>query len=136
MARRYSFAMFLSDWPVQGAIGITIIAAALRIQPLGESLWLDELHTAWCAVGSLDEVWQRAAIGNQAPLFFWLEWLLFGVVGPSELSLRVASFLSGSLLPLAVFAVARRWRMDIAGLVAAGLLAVDPLSILYSKEAR
>jgi len=118
------------------AVGISLVGAALRIQPLGESLWLDELHTAWCAVGPLDEVAQRAAMGNQGPLFYWLEWLTLRLLGPNELSLRLISLLSASLLPLAVFLLARRWRAETAGLVAAGLIAVDPLSIFYATEAR
>ncbi|MBW8885306.1 MAG: hypothetical protein JF612_11170, partial [Planctomycetia bacterium] len=92
----------MSDWPFLAAVGISLVGAALRIQPLGESLWLDELHTAWCAVGPLDEVAQRAAMGNQGPLFYWLEWLTLRLLGPNELSLRLISLLSASLLPLAV----------------------------------
>src|SRR5438093_12902502 len=102
----------LIDWPLLSAIGISLVAAALRIPPLGESLWLDELHTAWCAVGPLDEVVRRAAIGNQGPLFFWLEWLALGILGPSELSLRLTSLVRGSLLALAVFLLARRWQFE------------------------
>ena len=83
------------------AIAITAIAAALRFWQAGESLWLDELHTAWCAHGSLSEVAQRAAIGNQSALFFWLEWLLVRIFGENELALRLPSLIAGSLLPLA-----------------------------------
>src|SRR5206468_6541242 len=126
MSWRAGFSKRLSDWALWAAISISLVAAALRIPPLRESLWLDELHTAWCAVGPLDEVARRAAIGNQGPLFFWLEWLFLGILGPSELSLRLMSFVSGSLLPLAIFLLARRWKLETAGLVAAGLLAVDP----------
>ncbi len=136
MSWRAALSKRLTDWPFLAAVGISLVGAALRIQPLGESLWLDELHTAWCAVGPLDEVSQRAAMGNQAPLFFWLEWLALGLLGPSELSLRLISLVCGSLLPLAVFLFARRWKPETAGLVAAGLIAVDPLSIFYATEAR
>src|SRR4029078_9783321 len=95
MSWHAAFSKGLPNCPLIAAIAISLVAAALRIQPLGESLWLDELHTAWCAVGPLDEVAQRAASGNQAPLFFWLEWFLFGVLGPAEISLRLMSLLSG-----------------------------------------
>jgi hypothetical protein len=136
MPLRAAFWKQLTDWPFLAAVGISLFAAALRIHPLGESLWLDELHTAWCAVGPLDEVARRAAMGNQGPLFFWLEWLALGILGPSELSLRLVSLVSGSLLPLAIFLFARRWKLEAAGLIAAGLIAVDPLSIFYATEAR
>jgi mannosyltransferase len=127
---------FSPRWHLAAAIGISLLAAGLRLCHVRESLWLDELHTAWCAVGPLAEVAQRGAIGNQGPLFFWLEWLMLRLFGPSELALRLLSIASGSLVPLAVFLFARRWKLDTAGLVAAGLVAVDPLSIFYATEAR
>src|SRR5262245_22942566 len=89
-----------SRWPLVAASTLTLFAAALRLWHARESLWLDELHTAWCALGSLDEVVPRAAIGNQSPLFFWIEWLLVRIFGPSELMLRLSSLVAGSLLPL------------------------------------
>ncbi len=136
MSFRAAVSKFLGDWPLLIAVGICVVAAALRVVPLGESLWLDELHTAWCAVGPLDEVARRAALGNQSPVFFGLEWLLLGLLGDSEFALRLPSLVAGSLLPLAVFLLARRWKADVAGLVAAGLIAVDHLSIFYATEAR
>jgi hypothetical protein len=135
-AANTTIAKTLRDWPLLTALGICLIAAALRIPPLHESLWIDELHTAWTALGPLDEVARRAAIGNQGPLFYWLEWLVIGIVGESELSLRLPSLVAGSLLPLGLFFVARRWKADVSGLVAAGITALDPLSIFYSTEAR
>src|SRR5262245_22650432 len=136
MAWRAAFLKRWTNWPFPAVVGISLVAAAVRIEPLRESLWLDELHTAWCAVGSLDELAQRAAIGNQGPLFYWLEWLLLGLFGPSELALRLPSFLAGSMLPMAVYFFARRLGTAGMGVLAAALVAVDPLGIFYSSEAR
>ena len=128
---------FLSPrWPLAAAIGISLLAIALRLFPIHESLWIDELHTAWCAVGSLDEVLPRATIGNQSPLFFWLQWLLVRLLGPNEWSLRLPSFMAGALLPLAAFLLVRRWSTSCAGLVASALTTIDPTSIFYATEAR
>jgi len=119
------------------AVVITAIATFLRFWQAGESLWLDELHTAWCAVGSLSEVAPRAAIGNQSPLYFWFEWLLVQVFGPSEFMLRLPSLVAGSLLPLALFGLAWRWtQSNVVGLTAAALIAVDHTAIFYATEAR
>jgi len=118
------------------ALVVSLAAAVLRIWPIRESLWIDELHTAWCAVGALDEVASRAAIGNQSPLYFWFQWLLVRVLGPSELALRLPSLIAGSLLPLAVFFVGRRWLNAPVGFLAAALVGIDPLAILYASEAR
>jgi len=116
---------------------LTAFAAGLRVWQAGESLWLDELHTAWCAVGNLAEVAQRAAIGNQSPLYFWFAWLLVQIFGASEFALRLPSLVAGSLLPLAVFGAAWRWtRSSVVGVTAAALVAVDRLLIFYATEAR
>jgi mannosyltransferase len=119
------------------ALLLTAIAAALRLWQAGESLWLDELHTAWCAVGSLSDVAPRAAIGNQSPLFFWLEWFFVQVFGASEFTMRLPSLVTGSLLPLALFGLAWRWtQSSVVGLTAAAIVAVDHTGIFYATEAR
>jgi mannosyltransferase len=125
-----------SRWPLFAAIGLTLVAVALRLPQIRESLWLDELHTSWCAVGSLGEVRPRAAIGNQSPLFFWLEWLLVRVLGPSEISLRLPILVAGSLLPLAMYLLAQRWASRGVGLLAAALMTVDEAAIFFATEAR
>ncbi|TWU16489.1 hypothetical protein [Allorhodopirellula heiligendammensis] len=50
--------------------GVFVIAVAVRWPSCGESFWVDELHTAWCIADSLDQVADRAAIGNQQPTYF------------------------------------------------------------------
>lgn len=127
-----------SSWLLRLATALTIGAAAavLRVWQARESLWLDELHTAWACGGSLAEVASRAAIGNQSPLFFWLEWAVVQCLGQSELSLRLPSIVAGSLLPVAVFLLADRWMQRGASLCAAALAAVGPNMIYVATEAR
>jgi hypothetical protein len=123
------------SWAVLGLIALA--GSALRAWQIRESLWLDELHTAWCAMGSLADVAPRAAIGNQSPLFYWFEWLLVRLLGPDEVALRLVSVLAGSLLPVAMFALCRRWgQANGVGLLAAALVVIDPLSIFFATEAR
>ena len=124
-------------WSLVLAALLVMLGAVLRVWQARESLWVDELHTAWCAGGSLADVVPRAAIGNQSPLFFWLEWLLLQFGGRSELVLRAPSLIAGSLLPAALYGLAWRWtRSDLVALVAAALVIVDPRSIFYATEAR
>lgn len=116
---------------------LVLLGAALRVWRARESLWLDELHTAWCALGPLSEVVPRATIGNQSPLFFWLEWLLVQILGPSELAVRLPSLAAGSLLPAALYWLTGRWtRQPWLGVLAAWLVVVDPMQIYYATEAR
>ena len=133
----YKCRMSSSRLALAAALLITLAAGAIRVWQARESLWLDELHTAWCAAGPLAEVAPRAAIGNQPPLFFWLQWLLVQVLGPSELTLRLLSLVAGTLLCLALYLVANRWTgQPWLGVLAAWLAAVDPKQIFYATEAR
>src|SRR5688500_20002269 len=82
-------------------VAIIGLGAVLRLWQARESLWLDELHTAWCALGTPSQITPRAMAGNQSPLFFWLEWLLVRALGASELVLRLPSLVAGIGLPAA-----------------------------------
>ncbi len=117
-------------------VAMVIAAWMLRIWNCHESLWVDELHTAWCALGGLEEVVPRAAQGNQGPIFYWGEWLLVRVLGPSELSLRLPSLIGGTLLPMVLYFFARRWLSAGVGMVGAVMLTIDPMAIYYASEAR
>jgi hypothetical protein len=124
-------------WALANLALLTLAGAILRLWQIRESLWLDELHTAWCAGGSLADVAPRAVMGNQSPLFFWLEWFVVHVLGSSELTLRLPSLFAGCMLPVALFLVVQRWTtFSGLGLLAAALAVIDPTCIFYSTEAR
>ena len=126
-----------SKTPLLALATITILGAALRLIQARESLWIDELHTSWAVAGPLGEVASRAGIGNQSPLFFWLEWLLIRAFGASELTLRMPSLVAGSLLPVSLYVLGRRWsRSAVVPLVAAALVAIEPFFLFYATEAR
>lgn len=115
----------------------TLLGAALRIQGLGHSLWLDELHTAWVAHGPLSEVASRAQIGNHSPLFFYAEWVLARMFGLREVSLRSLCVVAGTgMIVLSAWAMWRWTASSIATVTIAGLLAVDRLMIFYAQDAR
>jgi mannosyltransferase len=104
------------SWPLVLLAVLSILGAVLRLWQARESLWVDELHTAWCALGDWSQVAPRARIGNQSPLFFWLQWLLVRGLGASEITMRLPSLVAGSLLPAAVFVP----RPVLDGLILAG----------------
>ncbi len=122
-------------------LGISILAIALRCWNLGESLWIDELHTSWTVAAGFDEVASRAAWGNQPPLYFWLTKValqLFGLFGQeSEAALRSISFLAGiatlSLLARFAFQLTNSRHLSLLALLAA---AIDVEMVFYSQEAR
>lgn len=73
------------------ALAVAIVAVVLRIPYCYESFWIDELHTAWAVWAEFDKVTDRAAAGNQTPLYFHGVWLWKAVFGPSEFALRMSS---------------------------------------------
>lgn len=105
--------------------------------PLAESLWLDELHTAWTIAGSWSEVAQRALLGNNDPLYFWGLKLIVALFGNDEWTLRMPSAVCGVATLVGVGVLVRYWTgSGLAGCVAAFLIAVDRDMIFYATEAR
>jgi hypothetical protein len=135
---------------------ILSLAAFFRLWQVGESLWIDELHTSWVVSGKLSDVLPRAAMGNQSPLYFWGMWLLVQLTGQTEWTLRLPSLVAGIALPAAVNWLVLQlrgrgqenplppgeggWRSQpgegFAALAAALLVAIDPTCIFYAQEAR
>jgi predicted membrane-bound mannosyltransferase len=130
-----------SSWPTWLIIAaITALAAMLRLWQIGESLWVDELHSSWCLQAGLENVALRAAEGNQSPLYFWLLWGVTRVLGESEFTLRLPSLLAGIALPGMAWLLAGRLglgeRTFLTAALASLLVCVDHTSIFYSTEAR
>jgi hypothetical protein len=116
---------------------LTAVAAAVRLVSVGESLWLDELFTAWVAFGPDGTLGERSALGNAVPPFYWLVRFSVDVFGPSEWAIRLPSIVFGALVPAVVYLLARAvagsvWAGRLAGLLAA----LDGLCVAYSAEAR
>ncbi|MDP7016087.1 MAG: glycosyltransferase family 39 protein [Pirellulaceae bacterium] len=103
----------------------------------GESLWLDELHSAWAALGPFGDTAERAAEGNQGPLFFWVLQLWTEFAGDGTRALRAPSLVAGGLLLVAMFVAVRRWTStSIAAVTCLALAAIDKRLLFYSTELR
>jgi mannosyltransferase len=129
-----------SSWNWMILAAITALAIVLRLWQIHESLWVDELHTSWCLQAGFDQVAQRAALGNQSPLYFWFLWGVTRLCGEGEFTLRLPSFLAGIALPGMTWLLVRRLGLDakaeVAAILAALLISVDHTSIFYATEAR
>ncbi|MGV3485856.1 MAG: hypothetical protein ACO1RT_15670, partial [Planctomycetaceae bacterium] len=125
-------------WIPYGLAGVVfVVAAAVRLPSCYESLWLDELHSAWAVWGSFAEVASRAAAGNQTPPYFWMLWLWKECVGGSELSLRLPGVIAISLAAATLTVGVSRTRGSLVGGLAAGLvLALESNSLFYGTECR
>jgi mannosyltransferase len=116
------------------------IAAALRFYHLGQdSLWSDEYATLRTAAGPFWDI-PAAALSRSAfepPLYFWLLHGFLRFFGDSESSLRLLSALAGTLtIPVVWLLVEELTENHRIATLSAGLLALNPLHLWYSQEAR
>jgi hypothetical protein len=116
---------------------VTCVGAIFRFWQAGESLWLDELHTAWAISGGLAELPARAMRGNCSPAYFLLPWLACQSLGYSTFAVRLVSLLAGVATIPILFAFLRRMTGSrAAGLLSAILLALNTHALFFSLEAR
>jgi len=115
------------SWPSLILLALlTVAGGVLRLQDVTHSLWLDELHTAWCVAGEFNDIAPRARLGNYSPLYFWLVWGSAGWLGLSEWGVRLPSIVAGiALIPVIYLAAARFTSNRIAALTAAAIVALD-----------
>ena len=123
-------------WPL---VALTIGAAALRLSTLGlQSFWYDEAFTPvhvlhpslWATLRSV------AHSENSPPLWYLLEWVDSRILGTGEVALRLPSALAGIALVPVAWAIARELAGRRAAIACAALVAVNPLFVWYSQEAR
>lgn len=117
---------------------IVALGALLRIFLLGSKdlsndeaftwIWINQSHAAlWGAAGQLE---------TNPPLFFSIEKMALHLFGYSEEGLRAVSVVAGVLTLPVVFLLGRLIGGTTTGLFAALLLALAPLHVAYSQEAR
>ncbi len=114
------------------ALGLTLLAAALRFFKLGEwSLWIDEGNTLW-----LTEHLSGKRPTDAYPLFFWIERLMVEVAGTSEFALRLMPALLGvASVPLS-YLLFRKPAGERTAFWGALLLALSPWHLFWSQNAR
>lgn len=119
-------------------IPVLWIALVLRVHDLSRtSLWNDEGNTVitarsgfgWTVAQALDDA-------VHPPLFFFLEKFNIQLLGESEFSLRWLAAAMGVAGVAAAARLGRRWLGPVPGWLSAGLIALAPLAVWYSREAR
>jgi 4-amino-4-deoxy-L-arabinose transferase-like glycosyltransferase len=119
--------------------GLTLLAAVLRFASLGaQSYHHDEIVTASRVLR--DGFWHAMdAVGfseSAPPLYYALAWLWTQVTGTGEAGLRSVSAVAGVATVPVAYLLGAELRGRRAGLIAAALVAVNPMLIWYSQEAR
>jgi mannosyltransferase len=119
--------------------GLVVLAAALRFSTLGrQSLWYDEaftpVHTLHPSLtATLSAV---AHTENSPPLWYLLEWAVSRVFGTGAIALRSLSALAGVASVVVGWGIGRELAGRRAAFATAALIAVNPLFVWYSQEAR
>jgi mannosyltransferase len=114
-------------------------AAALRFSTLGvQSFWHDEAVTVGRVLHPGLGATLREIPSSEAtpPLYYVLAWLWTKVFGTSEAGIRSLSALFGTATVPVAYAIGARVASRRAGLLAAVAVAVSPLLVWYSQEAR
>ena len=116
---------------------LTILALAVRIPGLSQSLFGDELFTYdTAAVGSPQDLIHAVRTSEVSPpLFFFVVWLARRI-SDAQVWLRLPSLVCGVALIPVLYAVGRRLVGSTAALVGAGLAVLSPFLVWYSDEAR
>jgi hypothetical protein len=127
----------LPGWSPLAAL--VLLAAGLRLSTLGlQSFWYDEaftpVHVLHAGLGAT----LRAMVHteNTPPLWYLIEWVDARVLGTGEVALRLPSALAGIATVPVAWAIGRELGGPRAALVTAAFVAVNPLFVWYSQEAR
>ena len=120
-------------------VALVLVAAGLRLYGIGaQSLWYDEWLTTEAVAGGLGDLIRHVANREGiTPTYFILTWGWVRVFGDGDVALRLLPTLAGiATVPVAYYtALAFDLRRRVAR-VAALLVAVNPLLVWYSQEAR
>ncbi len=116
---------------------IILLAFLLRVYRLDhQSLRYDEGFSVYLARMSPGEITVRTASDIHPPLYYYLLHLWLGPFGDSEFVLRFFSLVFGLLTVPLIYVLGRRLLSTASGLLSALFLAISPLYLWYSQEAR
>lgn len=114
-----------------------VLATGLRLHKLdAQSLWNDEGNTARLVERSIPLIIEGAAGDIHPPGYYLLLHAWRGVTGETEFALRAYSALCGILTVAVAAAIGKRAGGWATALGAAFFVALHPLAVYYSQEAR
>lgn len=117
---------------------ILILGFILRVISLDQSLWLDEAINVLATrnFSFLGMVTEYAKADFHPPGYFIILWIWTKLFGIGEVWVRIPSVIFGLLTIYIVYLIGKKLHSKTLGLLSALLLAINPLHIYYSQEAR
>lgn len=117
---------------------ILLLSVILRLISLNQSLWLDEaINVVYARDNSLWWFVSQYPIGDfHPPGYFFILWIWGYLFGFSEVSVRMPSVIFGVLTVFITYLIGKDLFSKKIGLLSALFLALAPLHIYYSQEAR
>jgi mannosyltransferase len=118
--------------------GLTVLGAALRFAFLdAKGFWEDEAVTLLLVRMDFGEMLSSLPdFERTPPLYYALAWAWAKLFGEGEVGMRSLSALLGTATIPVAFRAARELVTPRTALVAAALVAVNPILVWYSQEAR
>lgn len=115
---------------------LLLLALLLRLHGIGDSLWHDEVWSARTVLRDWAALWQAVASDHHPPLYplFMFAWTT--TFGDSEVALRLPALLAGLGAVTATHALSRHLDSIATARLATLALAVSPVHVWYSREAR
>lgn len=117
---------------------ILLAALILRLINLDQSLWLDEaISVVYSQKYNFWDFVTVYSLGDfHPPLYFGILWIWTRIFETSEIAVRIPSVIFGVLTIWFTYLIGRNLFSKKIGLVAALILALNPLHLYYSQEAR
>ncbi len=123
---------------VVAVVGIVVLATVIRILTIdNQSIWADEALTAYethISFGGMLSV--VVNYETTPPLYFCLIWCWAKVFGTGAIALRSFSTICGIAMVPAAYVCGREFVSRWTGVLAAAFVAVNPMMVWYSQEAR
>jgi uncharacterized membrane protein len=116
-------------------LALTLLALVIRLAWLGrKSLWLDEVYSLNRASLNVAQIVETR--GDPHPPLFYVGLHYWLALGRSEFALRLPSAVWGAVSVGLLYLLGQRWASMWVGILAALLLAIAPLHVWFSQEAR
>lgn len=116
---------------------VLIVGLVLRLPLMSQSFWYDEAFTHLITTLSGSQLWPAIRADVHPPPYYAFMWVWSRIAGNSEIALRLPSLVFGLLMIMLAYRLALAIKLtQSTSLIAAALVAVTPVTIYYSTEAR